>query len=56
MGNPGGSASDPLACLLLNLPMGGVYNAHHFSEERSLKGVLFPGSFTVSLVERGEGA
>ena len=34
----------------------GVYNAHHFSEERSLKGVLFPGSFTVSLVERGEGA
>ena len=31
-------------------------NAHHFSEERSLKGVLFPGSFTVSLVERGEGA
>jgi hypothetical protein len=32
------------------------YMLHHFSEERSLKRVLFPGSFTVSLVERGEGA
>ena len=32
------------------------YMLHHFSEERSLKGVLFPGFFTVSLVERGEGA